>query len=86
MPTVRVEFYGLARSRAGTATVTVTAATVGEALEAVAVACPGLQMLRAPQVSPHYLVALGGERFATNPDRQLVEGDSLLVLGADAGG
>lgn len=80
---VRVELYGLARLRAGVAEATVAAGTVGDAL---AVACPGLGVIRDGRVSPEYLVSVGGGRFVTDPATPLNDGDVLLVLGADAGG
>ncbi|MBX9626947.1 MAG: hypothetical protein K2X82_24310 [Gemmataceae bacterium] len=80
---VRVEFYGLARLRAGVAGAAVEAATVADALAA---ACPGLAVVRAGRVAPEYLLSVGGGRFTTNPDDALAAGDTLLVLGADAGG
>jgi molybdopterin converting factor small subunit len=83
---VRVEFYGLARLRAGVAELAADAATVRAALEAAAAACPGLNPLRDGRVSPEYLVSVGGGRFVTDPDTPLTDGDSLVVLGADAGG
>src|SRR5262245_57747730 len=86
MPNVRVEFYGLARLRAGTSALSVVAATVGEALSAAARTCPGLQVLREGRVSPEYLVSVGGVRFTTDPGEAIAEGESLLVMGADAGG
>lgn len=85
MSCVRVEFYGLARLRAGVAELTVQAATVRAALEAIQVACPQLQVLRGTAVSPEFLVSVDGGRFVTDPDTPLV-GGSLLVLGADVGG
>ncbi len=45
-----------------------SAATAGEALAAVALACPGLAGLRRPdgQLAPQYLLSLDGERFVTD--------------------
>ncbi|MBX9579162.1 MAG: hypothetical protein K2X87_02550 [Gemmataceae bacterium] len=83
MPRVRVEFYGLARLRAGAAGAAVEAATVRDALRA---ACPGLAVVRDGRVAPEYLLSVGGGRFTADPDEPLADGDSLLVLGADAGG
>jgi molybdopterin converting factor small subunit len=83
---VRVEFYGLARLRAGVAALAADAVTVRAALEAAAAACPGLNPLRDDRVSPEYLVSVGGGRFVTDPDTPLVGGDAVLVFGADAGG
>jgi molybdopterin converting factor small subunit len=84
--TIRVEFYGLARLRAGCAELIVTAATVGEALAAADAACPALRSRRDAGLSPEYRVSIGGRAFTDNPAETLGPGDSLLVLGADAGG
>ena len=86
MSRVRVEFYGLARLRAGVAELTAEAGTVGEALGAAQAACPGLRVLRDSRVSPEFLVSVGGRRFTADPDEPLADGDAVLVLGADAGG
>lgn len=83
---MRVEFYGLARLRAGRADLIVEAGTVQQALAAAQAACPGLRVLRDNRVSPEYLVSLGGTRFTTNLDEPLADGDTVLVFGADAGG
>lgn len=86
MSRVRVEFYGLARLRAGVAELAVEAGTVREALAAAQAACPGLRVLRDNRVSPEYLVSVGGTRFTADPDEPLADSDTVLVLGADAGG
>ena len=86
MPTVRVEFFGLARLRAGRAELVAEAATVGEALAAADAACPGLRVVRGAGLSPEYLVSVGGKRFTADPAEPLTGGEQLLVLGADAGG
>jgi hypothetical protein len=87
-PTVTVEFYGVPRLRAGRGELAVTAATVGDALAAVAAACPGLAGVRQPdgRLPPHYLLSLDGERFVTDLAQPLRPGDRLLLLSADAGG
>jgi molybdopterin converting factor small subunit len=85
MSRVRVEFYGLARLRAGVAETGVVAATVGEALDAVAEST-GLRAIPGDAVAREYLISLGGTRFTTDLDHPLADGDCLLILGADAGG
>jgi molybdopterin converting factor small subunit len=60
--------------------------TLGEVLAAVTAAYPALQILQGDGVSPEYLVSLDGARFTTDLAEPLVEGDSVLILGADAGG
>ncbi len=86
MAGVRVEFYGLARLRAGRAELAVEAGTVRAALEAAEAVCPGLRVLRDSRLSPEYLLSVSGSRFTADPDEPLPAGSALLVLGADAGG
>ena len=83
---VRVEFYGLARLRAGRAELAVEASTIGEALAAADAACPELRSRSDTGVSPQYRVSVGGRHFTENPDEPLAGGEALVVLGADAGG
>jgi molybdopterin converting factor small subunit len=87
-PRVTVEFFGMARQRAGCARADVTAGTVAEALAAAARACPGVRDLVRPDggVAKEYLVSVNGERFVREGGQSLREGDAVLVLGADAGG
>jgi molybdopterin converting factor small subunit len=85
---VTVEFYGISRLRAGRGELSVTAATVSEALAAVMAAIPGLSGLFSSdgRLSPHYALSLNGERFLTDMSKPLQTGDRLLILSADAGG
>lgn len=87
-PRVRVEFYDVARLRAGKSSVEVAAATLGEALAAAAAACPGIvpEVVRDGALSPHFRASLGGERFVEDPRTPLVPGDAVLLLSAQAGG
>jgi molybdopterin converting factor small subunit len=88
LPAVTVEFYGVPRARAGRKDLTVSAATAGAALAAVAEACPALAGLCRPdgRLAPQYLLSLDGERFVTDLAQPLGPGDRLLLLSADAGG
>lgn len=85
---VTVEFYGIARQRAGRATATVRARTVGEALRSVRQQHPQLHgAIRADgTLAKHFLVSLNGQRFVTSLEDSLCPGDHLLLLSADAGG
>lgn len=85
---VTVELFGVPRARAGRAELTVSAATAGEALAALAAACPSLGELRRPdgRLAPQYLLSLDGERFVTDLAEPLRPGTHLLLLSADAGG
>lgn len=86
MPTVRVEFYGLARLRAERAEVLVAAATVGDALAAADAVCSGLRSRCDKALSPEYRLSIDGTHFTDDLSEPLAEGQSLIVLGADAGG
>ena len=86
VPRVNVEFYGLARLRAGRVGCSVEAFTVGDALAAADATCSGLRAIRSGGVSSEYLVSVGGARFTTDPNEPLAGGASLLILGADSGG
>jgi molybdopterin converting factor small subunit len=83
---VRVEFYGLARLRANRKDLTANGATVGEALTAADDACPELRALRDGRIAATYLVSVNGEQFTTDTRQMLLDGDAVLIFGADAGG
>ena len=87
-PAVTVELFGVPRARAGLAELSVSAATAGEALAALAAACPGLGELCRPdgRLAPQYLLSLDGKRFVTDLAEPLRPGERLLLLSADAGG
>lgn len=85
-PLVRVEFYGLARLQAGVTGFLVEAATVGEALVAVEATCPALKVVRDGWLSPYYLVSVGGGSFTADLRAPCRAGDTLIIVGADAGG
>jgi molybdopterin converting factor small subunit len=85
---IRVEFYDVARARAGVAAIDVEAATVGEALTAAAARCPGLspEIVRAGALAPHWRASVNGTGFVADPQTPLAAGDALLLLSALAGG
>ena len=85
---VTIEFFGVPRQRAGTERVEIEAGSLGQALavlskrfEGMAEACFDGNRLR-----PGYVANLNGDRFVSEPDTPLADGDSLLILSADAGG
>jgi molybdopterin converting factor small subunit len=79
---VEVEFYGLARRRAGVAGTAVAADTVRAALAEVARAFPALNDLH----GNHFLVSINGERFVADVNEPLLAGSRLIIFSADAGG
>jgi hypothetical protein len=83
---VRLEFYGLARFRAGRAELAVDAPTIRAALAAADAACPVLRVRGDSGLSSEYRLSVGGRYFTENLDEVLHDGEALLVLGADAGG
>jgi len=79
---VEVEFYGLARRRAGVTHTVVKAGTVRAALAEIAHTFPAL----ADVAGKHFLVSVDGERFVADPDEPIPAGSRVLILSADAGG
>jgi molybdopterin converting factor small subunit len=85
---ITVEFYGVPRLRAGVNRVQLEAATVGEALRALARSFPALADLVAPSASLHAScrLNLNGNRFVDDAATPLSAGDALLLMSADVGG
>ena len=85
---IRVEFFDVARARAGTGAVDVEAGTLGDALRAAVAACPGLEpeIIRDGRLARHWRASLNGREFLDDPDARLEPGDAVLVLSALAGG
>ncbi len=89
LPSVRFELFDLARARAGLATTTVHATTLGAALLALADRCPGLvpDVLSADgRLAPHWRVSAAGAKFLADPDISIEGTSPLLLLSALAGG
>jgi len=87
-PSVRIEFYDVARLRAGARSADVRAATLAEAVRSAAGACPGLvpEVVRDGRLTEHFRANLSGDRFVEDGLTPLVEGDSILLLSAQSGG
>jgi molybdopterin converting factor small subunit len=85
---VVVEFYGIARLRAGRPEISLRAGTLSEVLRQLEQCCPGLGRLVTERgdFHPAYLVSLDGRRFVADGDLPLEDGARVLLLGADAGG
>ena len=85
---MRIELFGIARARAGAEYVEVDASTLGEALRALAEVCPGVvpEVVNGAGLSPHFVASLNGERFVSDAALKLGPRDTLLILGAQAGG
>lgn len=87
-PVVRVEFFDVARLRAGRPFLDVEAATMGAAVAAAAARLPGLvgEVVADGLLTPHFRANLRGERFVADPSTPLAPGDSVLLLSAQSGG
>jgi molybdopterin converting factor small subunit len=87
---ISIEFYGVPRLRAGTPMLRLEASTVGQALRELGRIRPALEdwVLRRGTGTIHdaFKLSLNGERFVSDPDTPLREGDTLLLLSADVGG
>jgi molybdopterin converting factor small subunit len=85
---VRIELFGIVRARAGTDVVEVEAKNLGEAVRALAKKCPGLvpDVVLDGRLTGGFLISLNGERFIDDEAAAVGDGDTLLVLGAQAGG
>ena len=85
---ILVEFYGVARLRAGRETLDVAAGTVAEVLATVQQACPGLSELLQPdgRLAKHFMLSVNGNGFVNDVQQRLNSGDHVLLLSADAGG
>ncbi len=89
LPRVTVELLGIPRLRAGVSHLTVRSATLGEALCALTHACPALRgsvLTGEGSLHPAYTVNLNGDRFTSDPETKLRDGDQLILMGVDAGG
>jgi len=85
---VRIELYGIPRQRAGVDGLDVEAENLGTALEMLAAAVPDFarSCLEQGRLKTGYIANLNGHSFTSDPRTPLADGDSLLILSADAGG
>lgn len=84
---MHVEFFGLARERAGIPAVEVQAETLGQLLEKLAAQIPPLaEFVDANRLRPVFAANLNGDCFVSDPATPLCEKDHVLILSADAGG
>jgi len=86
--TVRLEFFGIPRQRAGVASIDVEAATLTAALRQAAIALPDFAntCLDGDRLRSNYLANINGREFTVRPETPLQPGDTVLILSADAGG
>ena len=85
---VAVELYGIARARAGVARTTAEGRCLGDVLAELAQRFPALadSCIDGRELRPHCTANLGGQRFVSAPETPLCDGDTVLILSADAGG
>ncbi len=89
--TIRVEFYGIPRQRAGAAC-TVLPLPGPVSLETVirhlAAQFPTLaaECLQENSLQPGYVANIDGQQFVRDPQTQLPDNTCLLIMSADAGG
>jgi molybdopterin converting factor small subunit len=86
---MRIELFGIARVRAGREAVDVEAGSLGEAIRALAAACPGLEpdvVDREGRLTDSFLASLNGAVFVKDEATPLEADDKLLILGAQSGG
>lgn len=85
---MRVEFFGMARTRSGVEAVELNAARLSEVISDLQVRFPDLagKCFQDGQLSSGWLFNLNGQQFTRDVDTCLTEGDHLLLMSADAGG
>ena len=75
------------RERAGVAEIELQADTLGQLLLALAARFPSLgELITTDRLPPSVVANLNGDRFVSDPGTRLTDGDSVLILSADAGG
>ena len=86
--TITVEFYGIARQRAGVSRTEILATRLNEALTVLRIEYPKLaeHCFQGNQLRAEYTANINGERFVSDPQTPLEPGDTLLIFSADAGG
>ncbi len=86
--TVRVEFFGIPRQRAGLAMMQIEAGSLGAAVTQIATQFPQLaeECIHADTLHDGYLANVNGLTFTRDPSYPLNDGDTLLILSADVGG
>jgi molybdopterin converting factor small subunit len=89
---IRVEFYGIARQRAGMSEIKLELPTADvrltEVLAQLAARLPALgrDLLAAGRLHESLAANLDGSRFISDPATLIRDGQCLLILSADAGG
>ena len=66
----------------------VTAQSLGQAIQALEKACPALHpdVVKNGCLTSHYVCAVNGGQITRDPETPLRHGDTVVLLGAQAGG
>jgi molybdopterin converting factor small subunit len=88
---IRVEFFGIARQRAGRADLEVKSGGIPLQLQTVlsevVQQVPGLsELMQAGRLDASLAANLDGNQFVSDPETTIQDGQSLIILSADAGG
>ena len=85
---VKVELFGIPRARAGVAQTVAVGHDLGDVLSDLSARFPDLaaSCIDGRHLKPGFTVNLSGNRFVTEPETLLHDGDSVLILSLDAGG
>lgn len=88
MPSIHVEFFGVARSRANVAAVTLDVDSLREVLSQINEQFPELAELCVDdgELAPGWLLNVNGSAFTRDLQTPLNDGDNVLLIPADAGG
>jgi molybdopterin converting factor small subunit len=90
--TIRIEFFGIPRARAGVPATTVEFTNDTISLAAVLADLArrfpefGAQCVKADRLGDGLAANVEGERFLHSGDELIQDGDTLLIFSADAGG
>jgi molybdopterin converting factor small subunit len=88
LPSIQLEFFGVARSRTNVAEVTLDVECLRDALLQVCQRFPSLSELCVvdDQLAAGWLLNVNGTAFTRDLKTALHDGDSVLLIPADAGG
>lgn len=91
MITIKIEFFGVARSRAGIGSLTLRLgqpACLGDVLERLAVRFPALaaECFEGNRLGQGYVANVDSQRFVRDPRAAVKDGTTLLIMASDCGG
>ncbi len=89
--TIRVEFFGIPRQRAGQFSIVLPLSgpvLLKTVFHELAARFPGLatECLHGDRLQPGYVANIDGKQFVCDPDTLLANDTCLLIMSADAGG